>query len=115
MLSELRPTILRFLADSYDDTTSTIFPLLSSILGTVSLCILAVLPASESSTQLKKIKRASPQDINDQTHAFLSDTLSALLQKLKWDEDETDLDELDEDDRGAFEQLRKVCISLEFL
>lgn len=36
MLSELRPTILRFLADAYDDTTSTIFPLLSSILGTVS-------------------------------------------------------------------------------
>ena len=35
MLSELRPTILRFLADPYDDTTSTIFPLLSNVLGTV--------------------------------------------------------------------------------
>lgn len=37
MLSEIRPTTLHFLADPYDDTTSTIYLLLSSILGTVSV------------------------------------------------------------------------------
>lgn len=35
MLSELRSPMLRFLADPYDDTTSTIFPLLSNLLQSV--------------------------------------------------------------------------------
>ena len=108
MLSEIRPTTLRFLADPYDDTTSTIFPLLSSILGTVSTYPSHVDQNPDYHFQLKKIKRSSPQDITDETRAFLSSTLSALLQKLKWDEDESDLDDMDEDDRQAFETLRKV-------
>jgi exportin-T len=33
--------------------------------------------------------------------------LDVLLQKMKWDGDE-DPDDLDEDDRAAFEELRKV-------
>lgn len=32
MLTELQPVLLKFLADTFDDTTSTVFPLLSSIL-----------------------------------------------------------------------------------
>ncbi|KAH8118024.1 ARM repeat-containing protein [Phellopilus nigrolimitatus] len=89
MLSDLRPTMLRFLGDSYDDTTSTVFPLLQSILGT-----------------LKKMKRSSPQEITNETRDFISSTITALLQKMKWDED-SDLDDMDEDDKHAFESLRK--------
>ena len=37
-----------------------------------------------------------------------------MLQKLKWDEDETDLDEMDEDDRQAFETLRKVSLKISY-
>ena len=37
-----------------------------------------------------------------------------MLQKLKWDEDEPDLDEMDEDDRQAFETLRKVSIKITY-
>ncbi|EJD06563.1 ARM repeat-containing protein [Fomitiporia mediterranea MF3/22] len=89
MLSDLRPTMLHFLADPYDDTTSTVFPLLSSILGS-----------------LKKVKRSSPHEITDDIRAFLASTLTTLLQKMKWDEDE-DLDDMDADDKHAFEHLRK--------
>jgi exportin-T len=31
-----------------------------------------------------------------------------ILKKMKWEED-ADLDDIDEDDRAAFEILRKVC------
>ncbi|KAL5504140.1 LOS1 [Sanghuangporus vaninii] len=89
MLSELRPTLLRFLADPYDDTTSTVFPLLSNILG-----------------PLKKVKRLSPHEITDDTRTFVASTLAVILQKMKWDE-ELDPDDMDEDDRLAFETLRK--------
>ena len=37
MLTQILPVMLRFMADEYDDTCSTIFPLLSSILGSVSI------------------------------------------------------------------------------
>lgn len=38
---------------------------------------------------------------------FLSSLLEVSLQKMKWDS-ETDADDLDEDDRGDFDQMRKV-------
>lgn len=38
---------------------------------------------------------------------FLSSLLEVSLQKMKWDVD-TDVDDLDDDDRGAFDQMRKV-------
>lgn len=59
--------------------------------------------------QLKKVKRSTPQDINDDTRAFLASTLAVLLQKMKWDEDE-DPDDMDDDDKHAFESLRKVSV-----
>jgi exportin-T len=37
MLTQILPVMLQFMADEYDDTCSTIFPLLSSILGSVSI------------------------------------------------------------------------------
>lgn len=50
-----------------------------------------------------------PQDISDDVREFLSSTTAALLQKMKWD-DEDDYEDIDEDDKHAFESLRKVCI-----
>jgi len=37
MLTQILPVMLRFMADEYDDTCSTIFPLLSNILSGVSM------------------------------------------------------------------------------
>lgn len=34
-LSQILPVVLRFMADEYDDTCSTIFPLLQTILSSV--------------------------------------------------------------------------------
>jgi exportin-T len=35
LLNEIHPVMLRFMADEYDDTSSTIFPLLQTILSSV--------------------------------------------------------------------------------
>ena len=43
-------------------------------------------------------------------HSFLTSLLGVIFTKMKWEED-TDVDELDDEDRGAFESLRKVCES----
>lgn len=40
MLTQILPVMLRFMADEYDDTCATTFPLLQSILGSVSLSAL---------------------------------------------------------------------------
>ena len=42
--------------------------------------------------------------------SFLTSLLGVIFTKMKWEED-TDVDELDDEDRGAFESLRKVCES----
>jgi hypothetical protein len=39
MLVELHPVIVRFLSDQYDDTCSTVFPLLSQLLSTVRVLV----------------------------------------------------------------------------
>jgi len=58
---------------------------------------------------LKKTKRSSPQDITDETRVFLSDALSAILEKMKWDPEE-DPEDMDDDEKHAFETFRKVMI-----
>lgn len=60
--------------------------------------------------QLKKVKRNSPQDITEEIRAFLSSTITALLEKMKWDED-SDMEDMDEDDKHTFESFRKVHIN----
>lgn len=57
--------------------------------------------------QHKKARKTSADPISDATRAFLSSLLEVLLEKLRWDGDEDPVD-LDEDDRAAFEVLRKV-------
>lgn len=41
MLTHILPVMLQFMADEYDDTCSTIFPLLSNILSSVSTLLIA--------------------------------------------------------------------------
>ena len=55
---------------------------------------------------MKKAKRSSDQ-IDEASRAFLVSILSALLEKMKWDEEE-DPNDMDEDDKQAFESLRKA-------
>ena len=39
-MKQLLPLMLRFLADPYDDTCSTVFPFLQVVLGGVSIVVL---------------------------------------------------------------------------
>lgn len=58
-------------------------------------------------SQYKRLKKSSPQEIDDSKRAFLTSLLNVILEKLKWDET-ADPDDMDEDDKAAFENLRKV-------
>lgn len=49
----------------------------------------------------------STDTIDNEKRAFLASLLETIMAKMIWDED-TDFDDLDEDDREAFEGLRKV-------
>ncbi|THH18865.1 hypothetical protein EUX98_g8885 [Antrodiella citrinella] len=89
LLSQILPVLLRFMADEYDDTCSTIFPLLQNVLGSY-----------------KRQRKSSSDPLDDTKRSFLNSLLNVILQKLKWDE-EADPEDVDEDDRGAFEELRK--------
>ena len=57
--------------------------------------------------QHKKARKTSAEPVSDATRAFLTSLLEVLLEKLRWDGDDDPAD-LDEDDRAAFEVLRKV-------
>ena len=57
--------------------------------------------------QLKKAKRTSPDQTDDSSRTFLISILEALLKKMKWDED-ADPNDMDDDDKQAFESLRRV-------
>lgn len=50
----------------------------------------------------------SSEPIDDSKKSFLISLLKVILDKMKWDE-EADPDDMDEDDKTAFEGLRKVC------
>ncbi|KAJ7707736.1 armadillo-type protein [Mycena rosella] len=89
LLSQILPVVLRFMADEYDDTCSTIFPLLQVIL-----------------TGYKRTRKMSSEPIDDNKRSFLTSLLQVILAKMKWDE-ETDLEDPDEDDNAEFEALRK--------
>ncbi|KAA1467486.1 ARM repeat-containing protein [Dentipellis sp. KUC8613] len=89
LLQQILPVMLRFMADDYDDTCSTIFPMLQTVLG-----------------NYKRSRKVSTGPIDEQKRAFLVSLLSVILQKMRWDED-ADPDDIDEDDKAAFEGLRK--------
>ncbi|KAF8589812.1 ARM repeat-containing protein [Ramaria rubella] len=90
LLEQVLPVMLRFMADEYDDTSSTVFPLLTSLF-----------------LAYKRYKKANPEEpISPEKRAFLNQTLETILEKMKWDE-EDDPDDMDEDDLAAFDLLRK--------
>lgn len=62
--------------------------------------------------QYKRAKKAGPHThMTTEKRQFLSSLLEVALQKMKWDAD-TDADDLDEDERAAFDGMRKVCLPL---
>ncbi|KAK7033114.1 Exportin-T [Favolaschia claudopus] len=87
LLEQILPVMLRFMADEYDDTCNTVFPLLQVIL-----------------TGYKRIRKTSSAPIDDNKRSFLTSLLQVILIKLKWDE-EADLE--DDEDTAAFEGTRK--------
>ncbi|KIJ62794.1 hypothetical protein HYDPIDRAFT_113893 [Hydnomerulius pinastri MD-312] len=87
--NQLLPVMLRFMADEYDDTCSTIFPLLQTVLA-----------------NYKKARKVSSDPLDDTTRSFLTSLLDVILQKMKWDKDEDPAD-MDEEDIAAFDGLRK--------
>lgn len=58
-------------------------------------------------SQYKRVRKSSTEPLDDEKRGFLASLLQVVLQKLKWD-DEADPEEMDEDDKVAFEDLRKV-------
>lgn len=50
----------------------------------------------------------STEPIDDSKRSFLISLLKVILDKMRWDE-ESDPDDMDEDEKIAFEGLRKVC------
>ncbi|KAG6820945.1 hypothetical protein H0H93_009181 [Arthromyces matolae] len=89
LMEQLLPVLLRFLADPYDDTCSTVFPLLQTIL-----------------TGYKRSKKISTGPIDESKRSFLARLLQVLLTKMKWDPD-ADPTDADEDDNAEFEKMRK--------
>ncbi|KAH6913077.1 KapM protein [Coprinopsis sp. MPI-PUGE-AT-0042] len=86
---EIQPVALRFLADDYDDTASTVFPLLQAILGSY-----------------KRSRKVSIGPLEPQKRSFLSAMLQVIVKKLKWDED-ADPHDPEDDDNAEFEKMRK--------
>ncbi|KAH8831825.1 armadillo-type protein [Flagelloscypha sp. PMI_526] len=85
----LLPTLLRFMADPWDDTASTVFPFLSVIL-----------------TGYKRLRKASPAPLDDTKRQFLLSLLQVLLNKMKWREDADTMDD-DDEEHQEFEGMRK--------
>lgn len=59
------------------------------------------------SWQYKRFRKSSSEPLDDTKRSFLSSLLRVILNKLKWDED-ADPEDMDEDDKAAFEELRRV-------
>jgi exportin-T len=70
--------------------------------------------SNSSGLQYKKERKASTDPIAPARREFLVSLLSVVLEKLKWEESD-DPDDMDEDDKAAFEVLRKVDHCLSYL
>lgn len=106
------PTVLRFLADKYDDISTGVFPLISEILQTVCDHFTSARVVNSIILQYKRAKQASPQThMTGDKRAFLETTLRILIDKLEWDEDD-EPDDMDQDEQMVFENMRKVTLLL---
>jgi exportin-T len=107
-MTQLLPVMLRFLADPYDDTCSTVFPMLQVILSGVSLTFFRLTHSHDDLVlQYKRIRKISTGAIDETKRSFLTSLLQVILTKMKWDPD-ADPDDVDEDDNAEFEKMRKV-------
>ncbi|KAJ3766289.1 armadillo-type protein [Lentinula raphanica] len=89
LLRQILPITLRFMADEYDDTCSTVFLLLHTILSAY-----------------KRSRKVSGGPIDAEKREFLTTLLQVILDKMKWDVD-ADPSDVDDDDNDEFERLRK--------
>lgn len=65
--------------------------------------------------QYKKAKKLNPQNhLTEAKRQFLTSTLKVIVQKMKWDsdtsQDEEEFEDMDDDERAAFEKMRHVSI-----
>ena len=54
-------------------------------------------------------KKSSYNELQEPEQVFLTSLVTVILAKSKWD-DESEPDELEDEDKGHFEQLRKVVL-----
>lgn len=106
-MAQLLSVMLRFLADPYDDTCSTMFPMLQVILSGVRFVLYVAVYSFTRGIQYKRSRKISSGPIDDTKRTFLTSLLHVLLTKMKWDPD-ADPDDVDEDDNAEFEKIRKV-------
>lgn len=57
------------------------------------------------------MRKISSDPIDDSKRSFLVSLLKVILDKMKWDEAAADPDNIEEDDKTAFETLRKVYLT----
>lgn len=93
----LRPTVLRFLEDEYDDTSATVIPYIQSIM----------------SIYKKEKKRNAQGHLTEEKASFLTRLLETTISKMRFSsEEEWGADEDDEDGEDeaviAFAEMRKV-------
>ncbi|KAF9267725.1 ARM repeat-containing protein [Marasmius fiardii PR-910] len=86
---QILPVLLRFLADEYDDTCSTVFPFLQTVLS-----------------GYKRTRKTSTGPIDPEKRSFLVSLLQVILEKMRWDIDASP-DDPEDDDSIEFEKLRK--------
>ncbi|KAG7089605.1 pre-tRNA nuclear export protein [Marasmius oreades] len=86
---QILPVLLRFLADEYDDTCSTVFPFLQTVLS-----------------GYKRTRKTSTGPIDTEKRSFLTSLLQVILEKMKWEIDASP-DDPEDDDSLEFEKIRK--------
>lgn len=102
--------MLRFMADDYDDTCSTVFPFLQVILSNVRFHQFFI-NNNKCFQQYKRLRKVSSEPLDEGKRSFITSLLQVTLTKMKWDK-EADLDVGDEDDNAEFEKMRKVSYHL---
>ncbi|KAH7106341.1 ARM repeat-containing protein [Auriculariales sp. MPI-PUGE-AT-0066] len=89
LLQDILPTMLNFLGDEYDDTSSTVFRFLGAFLSSQ-----------------KKPDNRLPSVTAESLRQFWTLTLTVVLKKMRWDSDAEPKD-MDEDELQMFDALRK--------
>ncbi len=86
-------------------------PAITDHLTQRELGVVVMLSVIDRQPQYKRQRKSSTEPLELSKRSFLSSLLTVVLEKLKWDE-EADPEDMDEDDKADFEELRKVLGSL---